>query len=274
MSLMDLKQLYLDWAKTTSYTACSSWDSLSRCTSHVRSGRDTWNNQRSNLGLFCINWLSGSRRLKWREIKGQTPPTPHVWVGFLSSGHPTRGFPVTSVWSLVRLSRRLLVRMLSLSLPLLEPLSTWAFHSLNSSNGEQRRNLTDGSTWKEAFNCTDAVHSNFPWGSFSSHYCPVMTVPPCLFVLLEKGVHVQQVILNGCPSHCPAGTGPQLTHSYGRLHFWVLDVVGFVQNHPVPGHQEEWSWGRWRSLTTTTTAGVFIQVGLYLLPFIINTGWC
>lgn len=36
---------YLDWAKTTSYTACSSWDSLSWCTSQVRLGRDTWNIQ-------------------------------------------------------------------------------------------------------------------------------------------------------------------------------------------------------------------------------------
>lgn len=54
---------------------------------------------------------------------------------------PTSGFPVESSWSLVLRSRRVLVRMLSLSLPLLEPLSTWAFHSLYSSNGEQRRNL-------------------------------------------------------------------------------------------------------------------------------------
>lgn len=54
---------------------------------------------------------------------------------------PTSGFPVESSWSLVRRSRRFRVRMLSLSLPLLEPLSTWAFHSLYSSNGEQRRNL-------------------------------------------------------------------------------------------------------------------------------------
>lgn len=59
---------------------------------------------------------------------------------------PTSGFPVESSWFLVRRSRRLLVRMLSLSLPLLEPLSTWAFHSLYSSNGEQRRNLTDRQT--------------------------------------------------------------------------------------------------------------------------------
>lgn len=53
----------------------------------------------------------------------------------------TSGFPLASSWSLVRRSSRVLVRMLSRSLPLLEPLSTWAFHSLYSSNGEQRRNL-------------------------------------------------------------------------------------------------------------------------------------
>lgn len=53
----------------------------------------------------------------------------------------TSGWPVLSRWSLVRRSSRVLVRMLSRSLPLLEPLSTWAFHSLYSSNGEQRRNL-------------------------------------------------------------------------------------------------------------------------------------
>lgn len=71
---------------------------------------------------------------------------PHVCVKeirFLTADYFTRGFPAASSWSLVRLSRRLLVRRLSLSLPLLEPLSTWAFHSLNSSNGEQCRNLPD-----------------------------------------------------------------------------------------------------------------------------------
>lgn len=52
MSLRAFKQLcYLDWAKTTSYTACSSLDSLSWCTSHFRSGRDTWNSRHLNLSL-------------------------------------------------------------------------------------------------------------------------------------------------------------------------------------------------------------------------------
>lgn len=56
----------------------------------------------------------------------------------------TRGLPVESSWSFVLLSKRLLVKMLNRSPPFIEPLSTWLFQRLNSSNGEQRRNLLEG----------------------------------------------------------------------------------------------------------------------------------
>lgn len=64
--------------------------------------------------------------------------------------------------------------------------------------------------------------------------------PCCVSVLLEQRVHVQQVVLDGRACDGPAGASPQLTHGQGGLHFWVLDVVSFVQNHPVPGDPEEW----------------------------------
>lgn len=53
----------------------------------------------------------------------------------------TKGLPVQSSWSFVLLSKRLLVKIVNRSPPFFEPLSTWLFHRLNSSNGEQRRNL-------------------------------------------------------------------------------------------------------------------------------------
>lgn len=56
----------------------------------------------------------------------------------------TKGLPAESSWSLVLCSKRLLVKRLSLSPPFLVLLSTWYFHTLYSSKGEQRRNL-----WQE-----------------------------------------------------------------------------------------------------------------------------
>lgn len=64
----------------------------------------------------------------------------------------------------------------------------------------------------------------------------------CAVVLLEQRVHVQQVVLNGCTSDSPTGSGPQLTDSHGGLHFWVFDAVGFIQNYAGPGHSQERSW--------------------------------
>lgn len=53
----------------------------------------------------------------------------------------TKGLPAESSWSLVLRSKRLLVKRLSLSPPFFVLLSTWYFHTLYSSKGEQRRNL-------------------------------------------------------------------------------------------------------------------------------------
>lgn len=53
----------------------------------------------------------------------------------------TKGLPDESSWSLVLRSKRLLVKIINLSPPFLVLLSTWLFHTLNSSKGEQRRNL-------------------------------------------------------------------------------------------------------------------------------------
>lgn len=61
----------------------------------------------------------------------------------------------------------------------------------------------------------------------------------CAVVLLEQRVHVQQVVLNGCTSDSPTGSGPQLTDGHGGLHFWVFDAVGFIQNYAGPGHSQE-----------------------------------
>lgn len=102
--------------------------------------------------------------VRWREITDHPPSTPHLClypIGFLTADYLTRGFPAASVSSLVRLSRRLLVRMLSLSLPLLEPSSTWAFHSLNSSKGEQCRNLMN-------------TVRNLYWTDINSDFQPVI----------------------------------------------------------------------------------------------------
>lgn len=53
----------------------------------------------------------------------------------------TKGLPAESSWSLVLRNKRLLVKRLSLSPPFSVLLSTWYFHTLYSSKGEQRRNL-------------------------------------------------------------------------------------------------------------------------------------
>lgn len=53
----------------------------------------------------------------------------------------TKGLPAESSWSFVLCNKRLLVKRLSLSPPFLVLLSTWYFHTLYSSKGEQCRNL-------------------------------------------------------------------------------------------------------------------------------------
>lgn len=145
---------------------------------------------------------------------------------------PTRGFPVVSSWSLVRRSSRVLVRMLSLSLPLLEPLSTWAFHSLYSSKGAQRRNLMNKNKNKIWFQNNSYFMEAFLWVTF-------------YLFLLEQWVHVQQVVLDRRSRHSPACSSSQLTHSLGGLDFGVFDVVGFVQDHSCPVDSQERSWA-WR----------------------------
>lgn len=85
----------------------------------------------------------------------------------------TSGWPVLSRWSLVRRSSRVLVRMLSRSLPLLEPLSTWAFHSLYSSNGEQRRNLKRQRNAVKEQDLIHEIHLSFVMCSF--HLCVLVS---------------------------------------------------------------------------------------------------
>lgn len=87
--------------------------------------------------------LLKQRQWQWKQSQGHGhPPSwpPHIHPGTSVSG-VTKGLPVESSWSFVLLSKRLLVKIFNRSPPFFEPLSTWLFHSLNSSNGEQRRNL-------------------------------------------------------------------------------------------------------------------------------------
>lgn len=58
-------------------------------------------------------------------------------------------------------------------------------------------------------------------------------------VILQQRVHIQQVVLDGGTSDCPACFGPQLTHRHGGLHFRVLDVMGLIKNHTCPGNTHE-----------------------------------
>lgn len=73
---------------------------------------------------------------KWTAGHPPSQPPPGTHVGGI-----TKGLPVESSWSLVLRSKRLLVKIFNRSPPFFEPLSTWLFQRLNSSNGEQRRNL-------------------------------------------------------------------------------------------------------------------------------------
>lgn len=101
-------------------------------------------------------------------------------------------------------------------------------------------------------NVTQIPHS----GSFSGKSVGLGQAAPPASVLLEQRVHVQQVVLDGGPGHGPAGASPQPTHGHGGLRLWVLDVVSFVQNHPVPGDPEERSRCRRSSLMKGKQDGV------------------
>ena len=92
-------------------------------------------------GLFRGKWEAPEAKqmaVQPQARAGSTsiPPPPLTHRNVI-----TRGLPTESSWSFVLRSKRLLVRILNRSPPFFEPLSTWLFHRLKSSNGEQRRNL-------------------------------------------------------------------------------------------------------------------------------------
>lgn len=85
-------------------------------------------------------------------------------------------------------------------------------------------------------------------------------------VILQQRVHIQQVVLDGGTSDCPACFSPQLTHSHGSLHFRVLNVVSLIKNHTSPGYTQErrqlrpLKAQRYTRRSKSTTGGMFKNV--------------